>query len=52
MQAVLLFQFLADAVAAAEEEISVEPFPVLVHVDCHDMQVVTVYILVLENKIG
>ena len=41
---------LADAVAAAEEEIPVEPFPVLVHVDCHDMQVVTVDVLMLETR--
>ena len=33
------------------EEIPVEPFPVLVHVDCHDVQVVAVDVLVLEDKI-
>ena len=51
MQSVLLFQFPADAIAAAVEEIPVEPFPVLVHVDCHDVQVMAVDVLVLEDKI-
>ena len=51
MQCVLLFQFPADTVAAALEQIPLEPFPVLVHVDCHDVQVVAVDVLVLENKI-
>ena len=51
MQAVLLFQFLADTVAAAVKEIPVEPFPVLVHIDRHDVQVVAVDVLVLENKV-
>ena len=51
MQSVLLFQFPADTVAAAVEKIPVEPFPVLVHVDRHDVQVVAVDVLVLENKI-
>ena len=51
MQSVLLFQFPADTVAAAVEKIPVEPFPVLVHVDRHDVQVVAVDVLVLEYKI-
>ena len=51
MQSVLLFQFPANTVAAAVEKIPVEPFPVFVHVDRYDVQVVAVYVLVLENKI-
>ena len=51
MQSVLLFQFPAHTVAAAVEQIPVEPFPVLVHVDRHDVQVVAVDVLVLEYKI-
>lgn len=50
MQAVLLFQFLADTVAATVKEIPVEPFPVLVHINRHDMQMVAVNILVLETR--
>ena len=51
VQPVLPFQFPADAVAAAEEEILIEPPAFLVHIDCHDVQVVAVYVLVLDNKI-
>jgi len=51
VQPVLPFQFPADAVAAAEEEILIEPPAFLVHIDCHDVQVVTVYVLVLDNKV-
>lgn len=51
MQTVLLFQFLADTVTATEKESLIEPPAVLVHIDRDDVQVVPVYVLVLENKI-
>ena len=51
MQPVLLFQFPPDAVAATEKEILIEPPAFLIHIDCHDMQMVAVYVLVLDNKV-
>ena len=45
----LRYQF-KDPYTGEEEEILIEPPAFLVHIDCHDVQVVTVYVLVLDNK--
>ena len=52
VQTVLAFQFRSDALAAAVDEVLVQPPAPLVHIDRDDVQVVAVDVLVLENQIG
>ena len=52
VQAVLAFQLGGDALAAAVDEVLVQPPAPLVHIDGNDVQVVAVDVLVLEDKKG
>ena len=49
VQTVLAFQLRGDALAAAMDEILVQPPAILVHIDGDDMQVVAVDVLMFEN---
>ena len=49
MQAVLAFQVTGNLLAAAVDEVLVQPPAPLVHIDRDDVQVVAVDVLVLKN---